>query len=300
MEKILDLYRKKRSMYHNFTHEMQELITVFLMNKNIRIHSIVSRVKEEASLKNKINKKSYTCLEEITDLCGIRIITYFSDDVDLIADIIQKSFAIDPVNSVDKRKLLPATQFGYLSLHFIAGLTTTQLQLPQYKKFENCKFEIQICSVLQHAWAEIEHDLEYKSPTAISYNVRRSFSRLAGLLEIADAEFVMLRNHLQPSPLLETKANPVSLQPYSQTSARKMLSETCVQKVPRISSLWVCIEKYCNSAVFKTDAAYTTLVMIVALLIAHLMNLSHYFHAITAYIHTEKSLLFSLVRSCSV
>jgi ppGpp synthetase/RelA/SpoT-type nucleotidyltranferase len=90
MEKTLDLYRKNHSMYNDFTHEMQDLVTNFLMEKNIRIHSIVSRIKGETSLKNKIIKKNYTKLEGITDLCGIRIITYFSDDVDLVANIIQE------------------------------------------------------------------------------------------------------------------------------------------------------------------------------------------------------------------
>lgn len=42
---------------------------------------------------------------------------------------------------------------------------------------------------MQHAWAEIEHDLGYKSKAAVPQDVRRRFSRLAGLLEIADVEF---------------------------------------------------------------------------------------------------------------
>ena len=109
-------------------------------------HSVVSRIKEEGSLKNKIDKnlRRYTNIEDVTDLCGIRIITYFEDEVDHIAEIIQKALVIDPINSVDKRKLLPANQFGYLSLHFVASLTIRQLQLAKYSKFKNCKIEIQI------------------------------------------------------------------------------------------------------------------------------------------------------------
>ncbi|CQR74923.1 GTP pyrophosphokinase YjbM [Sporomusa ovata DSM 2662] len=300
MEKILDLYRKNHSMYNDFTHEMQDLVTNFLMKKNIRIHSIVSRVKGETSLKNKIVKKNYTKLEGITDLCGIRIITYFSDDVDLVANIIQEAFTIDPINSVDKRKLLPVTQFGYLSVHFIASLTTSQLQLPNYKNFANCKVEIQICSILQHAWAEIEHDLEYKSQATISYNVRRKFSRLAGLLEIADSEFVVLRDHLQPSSVLAKKALFAPELLPSKASTPQTLSEKLRLKFPFFEALGSTIKKHIDFTTLKIGSTYTAMGMILALLITHMVNLPHLFSAITAYIHTEKHVLFSLISIYSV
>jgi hypothetical protein len=53
--------------------------------------------------------------------------------------------------------------------------------------------EIQIRTLLEHTWAEIEHDLGYKSTEAVPHPVRRRFSRLAGLLELADSEFVEIR-----------------------------------------------------------------------------------------------------------
>ena len=297
MEKILDLYRKKHDLYNDFTHEMQELITNLLMGKNIRIHSIVSRTKEENSLKNKIDQKKYTQLEEITDLCGVRIITYFSDDVDQIADIIQESLAIDPANSVDKRKLLSPTQFGYLSLHLVAGLKPDQLQLPYYQKFKNCKVEIQICSILQHAWAEIEHDLEYKSKTTISYNTRRSFSRLAGLLEIADTEFVKLREHLQPSVASTSVKEPAALPFMSDVRISTAISfkDRLLLKVSTILTYFSAIRvKHTDATTLEIGSAYTLLGMILALVITHILNIPHLFSAIVASLHTEKNLLFSL------
>jgi hypothetical protein len=58
------------------------------------------------------------------------------------------------------------------------------------------KFEIQVRSILQHAWAEIEHDLGYKSKQSVPKQIRRRFSRVAGLLELADAEFAAIRAEL--------------------------------------------------------------------------------------------------------
>jgi hypothetical protein len=68
--------------------------------------------------------------------------------------------------------------------------------LTEYRKFNDFKAEIQVRSILQHAWAEIEHDLGYKTKNAIPLQIRRRFSRLAGLLELADDEFVHIRNEL--------------------------------------------------------------------------------------------------------
>jgi len=198
MSEIIETYRRNYSFYQEFTGRMESLMAILLQQHNIRVHSVVSRVKEESSLQNKLAKsnKKYHHLQEITDLCGLRIITYFEDEVDQVANFIRKEFAIDMDNSIDKRKVLGPDQFGYLSLHLIVALTDNQVQLKEYQKFKGCKVEIQIRSILQHAWAEIEHDLEYKSKAVVSYETRRNFSRLAGLLEFADLEFEKIRDQV--------------------------------------------------------------------------------------------------------
>lgn len=79
-------------------------------------------------------------------------------------------------------------RFGYCSVHYVVEMSQKRLNLYEHQAYEGLKCEIQIRSVLQHAWAEIEHDLGYKSEIAIPKRIRRNFSRLAGLLEIADKE----------------------------------------------------------------------------------------------------------------
>jgi putative GTP pyrophosphokinase len=94
----------------------------------------------------------------VTDLVGARVITYFADDVDRVARIIRNldNFEIDPRNSVDKRRALQADQFGYQSLHLVALLSKRRI-FTENREFEGLKIEIQIRSLLQHTWAEIEH-----------------------------------------------------------------------------------------------------------------------------------------------
>lgn len=135
-------------------------------------------------------------MSDVTDTAGVRIISYFEDEVDKIAECIDQEFEVDWDDSVDKRTMLDPDRFGYLSIHRVVRLLPERAQFIEYRRFPDLKCEVQIRSILQHAWAEIEHDLGYKTKLSVPKHVRRSFSRLAGLLEIADKEFISLRNEL--------------------------------------------------------------------------------------------------------
>lgn len=198
IDNFISIYLEQKQTYDDFSKKINSLVEELLKEKFIQCHSINSRSKEVESLRKKISKpeKEYDSISDITDLCGIRIITYFSNDVDNVAKIIEKEFNIDRKNSIDKRHENDPDRFGYLSLHYVAQLSNKRDILTEYKKFKDLKFEIQIRSILQHAWAEIEHDIGYKSELALPREFRRRFARVSGLLEIADNEFNELRSDL--------------------------------------------------------------------------------------------------------
>ena len=196
---IIKEYAQQSELYNEFTLKCKQLVEEFLKGNNVNVHSVTCRVKKQADLLNKLKRseQKYARLCDVTDISGIRIITYFADEVDKVAEIIQKEFDIDRDKSVDKRALLDPDRFGYISLHFVAKLPPIRLVLTEYSNFSDCKTEIQIRSILQHTWAEIEHDLGYKNMQAVPKELRRGFSRLAGLLELADDEFVRIRDSLR-------------------------------------------------------------------------------------------------------
>lgn len=193
MKKILTEYDNKLLLYKTFETKMLHLISDLLAEHDINVNSISTRVKDKKSLEKKLLiKNKYTNIHEITDIVGLRIVTYFEDEVDVIADIISKEFEIDIPNSVDKR-IIEYDKFGYSSLHYVASLNSSRNNLSEYKACKNLKFEIQIRSILQHAWAEVEHDIGYKSKGQVPDILKRNFSRVAALLETADLEFTKLR-----------------------------------------------------------------------------------------------------------
>jgi ppGpp synthetase/RelA/SpoT-type nucleotidyltranferase len=198
---ILKDYEASKQNLDSFKDIMKNLLQNLLNQATIPIHQISSRTKDFDSLSKKIDKKQsegggeYRSLHEITDLVGIRIITYLESDIDKVAALINKEFKIDDKNSIDKRRQR-TDQFSYRSLHIVISLSNTRSALTEYKAYENLKCEIQIRSILQHAWAEIEHDLGYKSKVSIPEISERSFNRLSALLETADIEFDRLKNEL--------------------------------------------------------------------------------------------------------
>lgn len=196
---ILSQYDDNFDLYAEFVKKVESLVEEILGKADVHAHSVTSRVKNRESLRNKVARpdKDYGQLSDITDVAGVRIITYFEDDVDKVAQYFETVFVVDWSNSIDRRTTLDPDRFGYLSLHHVVGFGPNRTELLEYRKFRDMKVEIQTRSILQHAWAEMEHDLGYKSRESVPRGVRRRFSRLAGLLELADQEFHSIRDGLE-------------------------------------------------------------------------------------------------------
>ncbi|WP_186056185.1 GTP pyrophosphokinase [Burkholderia gladioli] len=193
-------YDAMKGIYTDLSSSVERLIRYFLISEKIQFVDVVSRVKERGSLEGKISRKGrgrYKELSDITDVCGVRVITYLEGDVKRASEIVEREFTVDKNNSIDKSRPVDPDRFGYRSVHYVVAHRRERVKLSEYSRFAGLKIEIQIRSILQHAWAEIEHDLGYKSAEDVPIPVKRRFSRLAGLLELADEEFMTIRDELK-------------------------------------------------------------------------------------------------------
>ena len=187
---IMSEYYQNIDIYKKLSHDVNDIINTLLEVNHIKISNMAIRIKSEDALRNKVMyKNKYSHLDEITDVLGVRIITLFENDVDTILDLLEKTFEICEI--VDKRKKERGSriEFGYNSLHVVVKFTNNRCELVEYQKFQDIRFEIQIRTVLQHAWAEVEHGLGYKSFYEPPMSVKRKLNRLAATLEILDEEF---------------------------------------------------------------------------------------------------------------
>jgi putative GTP pyrophosphokinase len=198
IELAIDEFRLKRPAIDQFRRVVEGLVQTLTESK-AHLHSVVSRTKTEEHLREKLQRpgKAYSSVWDVKDIVGIRVITYFNDDVDIVANIIAQEFQIDPKHSVDNKSLEDPTKFGYASLHHVCTLHSKRAALAEYAVLGDFSCEIQIRSILQHTWAEIEHDLGYKSKIGVPSHLRRRFAKLSALLELGDDEFLRLRNDLE-------------------------------------------------------------------------------------------------------
>ena len=197
-EMILDEYREKLPVYEKMKTIILSLLRTCLDEKHIIVSGLEARVKTEQSLIGKLELKGYKyqTLEDVTDVVGARIITYYSDEVDIISALAEKLFEIDWANSVDKRKMLEIDRFGYLSLHYVCRIPEALYKDPEMPQFNQIRFELQMRSTLQHAWASMYHDIGYKSEVEIPIEYQRNMIRLAGMLELADEQFSRIRKEI--------------------------------------------------------------------------------------------------------
>ena len=196
-QEILRDYFKRQDVYEELGPKVEVIIKAALQNAAIQPHSITFRTKGAESLRKKIQdhpERKYENLTDLTDLLGVRIISYYIDEVDAIWEVMKKEFDLDEKNCVDKRETDNPNEFGYASLHLVASLGESRTRLSEYSRFSGMKFEIQIRTILQHAWAEIEHDHVYKTKSTVPPDMRRIFSRISAMLEAADLDFQRVRN----------------------------------------------------------------------------------------------------------
>ncbi len=181
------------------TDEFVELVTAIIDDAGINYLSVTGRTKSVASFAAKARgvitgDPAADPLQLVTDQVGVRVITYVQRDVDAVAGLLAEQFTV-----LDDRDLgeetAAAGRFGYASRHLL--VSRSDRQTTAYDPL-SCA-SVQLRTVLQHAWAEFEHDIRYKGtvPPEQVPDLDRRFTLAAGLLELADREFGAIRDRLQ-------------------------------------------------------------------------------------------------------
>ncbi|GAB6902907.1 DUF429 domain-containing protein [Kineosporia succinea] len=180
------------------------LVTSILDEAGINYLSVNGRAKAVASFAGKASRRGpngelvYTDpLREINDQIGVRVITYVQDDVATVADVIHDQLLVKKDRDMGEM-VARQGRFGYRSRHMLIALDAAREGHSGYEQLRGQHASLQVRTVLQHAWAEFEHDIRYKGtvPADQAPELDRRFTLAAGLLELADQEFSIIRDRL--------------------------------------------------------------------------------------------------------
>lgn len=234
VEVILAQFDRKAKHFSDLCSTTKSLVERILNEKSLNIQSIQARVKDRDKLARKYSsaEKDYRNLDEMPDVVGLRIITYYADQIDKVKGVILEEFTM--LGQPDDKRIAGAREFGYSALHIDCLYLQARLERTEYKSFQGARFEIQITTVLGHAWAEIHHGWYDANPEPLPDDERRFF-RLAAVLELADQEFVRMRlerDNRQKLASIRSEAQlPAAPEP---VSLRAILQSLIQQKLENI------------------------------------------------------------------
>jgi len=201
--KIFDLiseYQKNFPIYQQFIKEIQSLLAGMLADHQIGYSQIESRIKSLPAFLDKAyrlisgNEQFYF---RFNDLIGIRVITFYSTDVDRIAALIENKFKIHAKNFEYESHNRSPDQFGYASKHYKVSLADEEIKTGKLTQFKDIIFEVQIRTIVQHAWATIDHKIRYKSAAKLPNDIQREIFQLNALFELADNQFLTIKKKLE-------------------------------------------------------------------------------------------------------
>jgi putative GTP pyrophosphokinase len=209
--KILDtINRIKKDLprYKKLTPAVFKVLKSALADKQIHHVLVEKRTKKLVGILEKIKRNGYSdpqvlkklkCRypeELVTDISGLRVVVHLDSQVRPVSKLIGDIFRIDVKNIRKPDKELSVNQVGYRCLHYTCEFKNARNGVSEYADLSGLKFEIQLRTVLQHAWAELDHDSRYKFSVELPKKLQREMFLYAGLLEIADNGFGSLANKI--------------------------------------------------------------------------------------------------------
>ena len=166
LEESVESYRGLESHYAALAQDVARVLNSF-PEAGVKIHNVVHRAKSHDSFKEKCAKLSNDGaqkyddpLTQITDLAGVRVIVFVPSSVDEVCEFIEENFDVSEHRDVGEERFATGN-FGYKSIHLLATMKKERTALPEFRHHRGLVCEIQVRTVLQHAWAEMEHDIRY-------------------------------------------------------------------------------------------------------------------------------------------
>jgi len=178
-----DYSREGHFRYEEFARTVAGILRAAIddSGQDFHVQQISFRAKGIDSLRRKLGERglseSKLIETELKDLAGCRLVFYTNTDIDrfLSSRLIFENFKVDFDGSKIHHAVgtdRPAEDL-YFAIHYLVSLTDERLALPEYRKFRGLRCEIQMQTILNHAWAETTHDILYHQPDIKGFGTKQ-------------------------------------------------------------------------------------------------------------------------------
>ncbi|HKJ05553.1 MAG TPA: tetratricopeptide repeat protein [Geopsychrobacteraceae bacterium] len=188
------LYTELRPMMEEALQSAYQRLRSILEDKGFTptIKYRVKRFKDYHDKLVKLQKQAKSADTPITDLLGLRVVSPFLEDLENIESLICKNFQV--IELERKGDIHSFREFGYDSVHLLIRLEGSSAEEPLAQATNVC--EVQLRTILQDAWAEVEHELVYKSDLGFpNDSIRRKLASLNASLTLSDLVFQEIRDY---------------------------------------------------------------------------------------------------------
>jgi putative GTP pyrophosphokinase len=205
VDQLIAEYERGLPDYRRLEEYCFHLVEALLAQRRFACHKIEHRVKEETRLRVKLRKviekarkagRSSETVKLPSDVVGLRVITLYASERDAISEYLRSEFE---VFKFEKKHSDVPSEFTYTAIHMDCGLKKERRRLRECRGFADLKFELQLQTIMEHAWAAVSHDLFYKPPpgTEPSMDDQRALWRAKSSVDELDITFDDLRKSIE-------------------------------------------------------------------------------------------------------
>lgn len=208
-------YRDKHEVYHECALAVSAILRTALRLEEIKVQAIEARGKSLPSFAEKCEKrdpkdpgrpKYPEPLTDITDLAGVRVIVFLPAHINKVSTIVSNMFRVDTSQAI-------RADSGYRGEHHLVRFDEDRRELIEYRSYADLTVEIQVRTVLQHAWAEVEHGIVYKPNGRVPQAVRNSLQLLSRSLEVSDDQLQLAASEAEDANLIEAGQTSITPSP---------------------------------------------------------------------------------------
>jgi hypothetical protein len=227
-------YVKQYSLYREFAERTRNLLENLVEQDGIQVYSVSGVTKSPDGFPRSFDAPSEggpASLSEIADLCTVKVLVHFPEDVAKVERVVQQEFLVDMSRSVALASLDEPDRFGYPSVYYTLSLNRARSAMPEWNKYKDLSFSLEIRTVLQEVWAANTPKVSMPTDSATKKKIQRKLFRVAALLEEADEGYLALwesaRESAMPvsSPVISDEPVPGTRRVFDRAALRQYFQE---------------------------------------------------------------------------